>query len=144
MKVSFSSSSLSSVECKDYSVLSLFKVFAVRKKKVVLQISRQSPFKIPMKEFFLNNIKDYCEISSFTDIFQGLYLFFRRFQGSFSQKTSWINLSNLNHKKWNKEKNNCEEQKGSRLCHLCDSFYLFTTRSVVNSNVKLLQYSKIM
>ena len=88
MKVSFSSSSLSSAECKDSSVLSVFKVSVVREKKVVLQISRQSPFKIPVKEFFLGNTKDYSEISSFIDIFQGLYLFFRKFQSTFSQKTS--------------------------------------------------------
>ena len=88
MKVSLSSSSLSSAECKDSSVLSVFKVSIVRKKKVVLQISRQSPFKIPVKEFFLGNTKDYSEMSSFIDIFQGLFLFFRKFQSTFSQKTS--------------------------------------------------------
>ena len=34
------------------------------------------------------------------------------------------------------------EEKGSHhFSHLCDSFYLFTMRSV-NSNIKLLQYSK--
>ena len=62
---------------------SVFKVSVVRKKKVVLQISRQSPFKITIKEFFLSNIKDYSEMSSFIDTFQGLYLFFRKFQGRF-------------------------------------------------------------
>ena len=36
-----------------------------------------------------------------------------------------------------------EEQKGSYLYHLRYSFYLFTMRSI-KSNVKLLQYSKIM
>ena len=41
-----------------------------------------------------------------------------------------------------KKRDNYEEQKGSHH-HLCDSFYLFTIRSV-NSNVKLVQYSKIM
>ena len=82
MEVLFSSSSLSSFECKDSSVSSVFKVSVVRKKKVVLQISRQSPFKIPVKEFFLGNIKDYSEMSSFIDIFQGFYLFFRKFQGT--------------------------------------------------------------
>ena len=76
MKVSFSSSSLSSVECEDSSVSSVFKVSVVRKKNVVVQISRQNPFKIPVKEFFFGNIKDSSEMSSFIDIFQGLYLFF--------------------------------------------------------------------
>ena len=90
MEVLFSSSSLSSVECKDYSVPSVFKVSVVRKKKVVSQISRQSPFKILVKEFFLGNIKDYSEMSSFIDTFQGLCLFFRIFQGTFSTE----NLSN--------------------------------------------------
>ena len=88
MKVSFSSSSLSSVnsfmvKCKDSSVLSVFKVSVVRKKKVVLQASRESPFKIPVKEFVLGNIKDYSGMSSFIDNFQGLYLFYRKFQGIF-------------------------------------------------------------
>ena len=46
MKVSLSSSSLSSVEFKNSSVSSAFKVSVVRKKKVVLRISRQSLFKI--------------------------------------------------------------------------------------------------
>ena len=41
-----------------------------------------------------------------------------------------------------KKQNNFEEQKGSHLYHLCDSFDLFTMGSV-NSNVKLLQCSKI-
>ena len=81
MKVSFSSSSLSSVECKDSSVPSVFKVFVVKKKKVVLWISRQSTFKILVKEFFFDNIKDYGEISSFIDIFQGLYLHFWEISG---------------------------------------------------------------
>ena len=36
---------------------------------------------------------------------------------------------------------NSIEKKCSHLYHLCDSFYLFTMRSV-NSNIKLLQYSK--
>ena len=61
---------------------SVFKVSVVRKQKIVLQISRQSPFKITIKDFFLGNIKDYSEMSSFIDTFQGLYLFFRKFQGS--------------------------------------------------------------
>ena len=41
-----------------------------------------------------------------------------------------------------KKRNNYEEQKGSHLYDLCDSFYLFKMRSG-NNNVKLLQYSKI-
>ena len=71
MKVSFFSFSLSSVECKNSSVPSVFKVSVVRKKKVVSQISRQIPFKIPVKEFFLGNIKGSSETSSFIDICQG-------------------------------------------------------------------------
>ena len=73
MKVSFSSSSLSSVECEDSSVPSVFKVSVVRKKNVVVQISRQNPFKIPVKEFFLGNIKDSSEMSSFIDIFEDIF-----------------------------------------------------------------------
>ena len=76
MKVSFSSSSLSSVECKDSSVPSVFKVSVVKKKTIVLQISRQSPSKIPVKEFFLGNIKDYSEMNSFIDIFTRLIFVF--------------------------------------------------------------------
>ena len=89
MKVSFSSFSLSSVECKESSVPSVFKVSVVRKKKGVLQINRQSPFQIPVKEFFFGNIKDSSKMSSFTDFFQG---FFRNFRAPFSQKTSSINF----------------------------------------------------
>ena len=58
MKVLVSSFSLSSVECKDSSVPSVFKDPVVGKKKLVLEISRESPFKIPVKEFFFGNIKD--------------------------------------------------------------------------------------
>ena len=86
MKVSFSSSSLSSIECKDSSVPSVFKVSVVKKKKIVLQISRQSPSKIPVKELFLVDIKDYSEMNSFIGIFQSLYLFFRKFQGNILNK----------------------------------------------------------
>ena len=68
---------------------SVFKVSVVRKKKVVIQISRPSSFKISVKEFFLGNIKDYSEMSSFIGIFQGLCLFFRMFQGtSFTENLS--------------------------------------------------------
>ena len=34
-----------------------------------------------------------------------------------------------------------KKKKDSHLYYLCDSFYLFTMRSI-NSNIKLLQYSK--
>ena len=39
-----------------------------------------------VKEFFRGNIKDYTEMSSFIGIFQGLYLFYRKFQGTFITK----------------------------------------------------------
>ena len=41
-----------------------------------------------VKEFFLGNIKDYSEMSSFIDIFQGLHLFYKKFLGTFFTKTS--------------------------------------------------------
>ena len=39
-----------------------------------------------VKEFFLGNIKDDIEMSSFIDIFEGLHLFYRKFQGTFFTK----------------------------------------------------------
>ena len=39
-----------------------------------------------VKEFFLGNIKDYSEMSSFICIFQGLHLFYRKFQVTFLRK----------------------------------------------------------